>query len=348
MAAPFLSVVSPCYNEQESLLEFHHRVSTVCQRLRVPYEIVVVNDGSQDHTWGLMRQLAEDDPHVVCVNLMRNHGHQLALRAGLHVCRGERILILDADLQDPPELLPQMLALMDEGADVVYGQRRRRQGETVFKRTACALFYRTIARLSDTPIPLDTGDFRLITRKVLDLLLAMPERHCFLRGLISWIGGRQVPLLYDRDPRFAGETKYPLAKLMRLAWDGITSFSIRPLQMATRLGLGITMLGVLLLVCSLIGWLRGESGGTFLLAGMSLLAGIQLLALGVIGEYLGRLYDQSKGRPLFLISEILNHEVLGTAEDVAVLDRPRVASFSGGAQTPVVLRTTAKQGTSVS
>src|SRR5262249_19694587 len=236
--------------------------------LGLPYEIVVVNDGSRDGTWARLREIAACDPHVVAVDLMRNHGHQLALTAGLDVCRGERILVLDADLQDPPELLPDMMRLMDEGAEVVDGQRRQRPGESPFKRATASLFYRLIAKLSDTAIPRDTGDFRLMSRRVLDTLLAMPERHRFVRGMVAWVGGRQVPLLYDRDVRRAGETKYPLRKMIRLAWDAITGFSTRPLQLASLTGVVIALFGAGLFLYSLIGWLAGVSvvGWTSLMA----------------------------------------------------------------------------------
>jgi len=204
---PALSVVAPCYNEQEALPEFVRRVGAVLDRVGGSSEIVLVDDGSRDETWTLMSDAAGRDPRIVAVRLMRNHGHQLALTAGLSICRGARILIIDSDLQDPPELLPDMLALMDQGADVVYGQRRQRHGESLFKRATAAIFYRLIGRMTDVAIPADTGDFRLVNRRVLDLLLAMPERHRFVRGMVAWIGGKQVPLLYDRQARVAGESK---------------------------------------------------------------------------------------------------------------------------------------------
>ena len=239
---------------------------------------------------------------------MRNHGHQLALTAGLGVCRGERILVIDADLQDPPELLPDMLALMDrEGADVVYGQRRQRDGESLFKRATAAAFYRLIGRMTDVEIPLDAGDFRLITRRVLDLLTAMPERHRFVRGMVAWIGGRQVPLPYDRKARVAGESKYPLAKMLRFAADAITAFSIVPLMASMTIGWVMAAVGFAFFVYSIVGWAMGHTlpGWTSLMAAVGLLGGMQFLMLGIIGAYLGRLYDQSKGRPLYMIRDIV-------------------------------------------
>ena len=308
---PALSVVAPCYNEQGVLPEFLARVGAVLDRLGSGLggsaEIVVVDDGSRDHTWEAMTKAAAQDPRIVAVRLMRNHGHQLALTAGLSVCRGERILIIDADLQDPPELLPDMMALMDQGADVVYGQRRAREGESLFKRATAAAFYRLIGRMTDVEIPLDAGDFRLVTRRVLDLLLAMPERHRFIRGMVAWIGGRQVAIAYDRKARAAGESKYPLSKMVRFAADAITAFSVVPLMASMTIGWIMAIVGFAFFVYSIIGWLLGMNlpGWTSLMAAIGLLGGMQFLMLGIIGAYLGRLYDQAKGRPLFVIRDIV-------------------------------------------
>ncbi|MBV8408747.1 MAG: glycosyltransferase family 2 protein [Alphaproteobacteria bacterium] len=304
---PALSVVAPCYNEQEVLPEFVRRVGAVLDGIGGTGEIVLVDDGSADGTWAVMAKSAADDPRVVAVRLMRNHGHQLALTAGLSVCRGARVLIIDADLQDPPELLPEMMALMDQGADVVYGQRRQRNGESLFKRASAAAFYRLIGRLTDVAIPTDAGDFRLVNRRVLDLLLAMPERHRFLRGMIAWIGGNQVPLVYDRQARAAGQSKYPLAKMVRFAVDAITAFSVVPLMASMTIGWVMAAVGFGFFVYSIVGWALGATlpGWTSLMAAVGLLGGMQFLMLGIIGAYLGRLYDQSKGRPLFMISEIV-------------------------------------------
>lgn len=309
---PTLSVVAPCFNEEGALPEFLRRVGAVLDGIGGTSEIVVVDDGSRDGTWAVMTQAAERDRRIVAVRLMRNHGHQLALTAGLSVCRGERVLIIDADLQDPPELLPDMIALMDGpdgkgGADVVYGQRRVREGESMFKRATAAAFYRLIGRMTDVEIPLDAGDFRLVTRRVLDLLLAMPERHRFVRGMVAWIGGRQVAIAYDRKARIAGESKYPLSKMIRFAADAITSFSVVPLMASMTIGWVMAVVGFAFFVYSIVGWLLGHTlpGWTSLMAAIGLLGGMQFLMLGIIGAYLGRLYDQSKGRPLFLIREIV-------------------------------------------
>jgi polyisoprenyl-phosphate glycosyltransferase len=320
----YLSVIAPCYNEAEVLPEFHRRVTAICRTVGQPYEFVLVNDGSSDQTWHIMVNLAASDPNLVLVNLSRNHGHQLALTAGLSVCRGERVLILDADLQDPPELLPDMLRMLEEGADVVYAQRRSRPGDGALKKATGAVFYRVLRGLSDTNVPLDTGDFRLLSRRVVDLLNAMPERHRFLRGMISWLGLRQQPLLYDRDARQAGNTKYPIRKQIRLALDGVTNFSIKPLALASYAGMATTMFACGLLVYAFVSWLLRHElntvpGWTSLMAAIAILGSVQLLVLGIIGAYLGRLYEQSVGRPLFVIDRIVRSETTETlrADDAA-------------------------------
>jgi glycosyltransferase involved in cell wall biosynthesis len=307
ISRPALSVVAPCYNEEGVLPEFVRRTASVLDGLGISSEIVLVDDGSRDGTWAAITEGAARDPRLVGVRLMRNHGHQLALTAGLSVCRGERILIIDADLQDPPELLPEMIQLMDQGADVVYGRRRKRAGESLFKRASAALFYRLIGRMTDVEIPSDAGDFRLVTRRVLDLLLAMPERHRFIRGMVAWIGGKQVPLLYDRHARAAGESKYPLSKMVRFAVDAITAFSVVPLMASMTIGWIMALVGLTFFVYSIVGWVLGQNlpGWTSLMAALGLLGGMQFLMLGIIGAYLGRLYDQSKGRPLFMIRDIV-------------------------------------------
>jgi polyisoprenyl-phosphate glycosyltransferase len=330
---PDLSVVAPCYNEESGIREFHRRVSAAVAGCVATYEIVLVDDGSRDRTWDLMQELAAGDPHMTCVKLSRNHGHQLALTAGLSVCRGRRVLVIDADLQDPPELLPQMMALMDQGAEVVYGQRRHRAGESPHKLVTAALFYRLINRLTDVRIPKDTGDFRLISRRVLDVFLAMPERQRFIRGMIAWLGFRQVPLLYDRDARYAGETKYPFKKMVKLAIDAVTSFSTRPLTFASLLGVAFGLASFLLLAYTLFAWafLGPVPGWTSQMVVITLLGGIQLLVLGVQGEYLGRLFDQMKGRPLFLIDQIA-----GGGQPPAAVATPVVPAARNGKLDTVV------------
>ena len=316
-ARPYVSFVLPCYNEAEVIQETHRRVKAVGEALQRSYEIVAVNDGSSDNTLPLLLKLAADDDALVVVDLSRNHGHQLALSAGLHHCAGERILIMDADLQDPPELLPDMLAIMDQGAEVVYAQRRSRPGDHPVKRSACAIFYRLLSHLSDHPIPLDTGDFRLISRRVLDVILKMPERHRFLRGMISWVGFRQVPLLYDRDKRFAGETKYPLGRLVRLAMDGIVASSTRPLKLASYAGLLLGLGSLLLILYALYSWLfigRTPQGWTSMMIAITFTGSTQLLVLGIMGQYLGRIHEQLKGRPLFIVQSVHRKSELAPME----------------------------------
>jgi polyisoprenyl-phosphate glycosyltransferase len=306
-STPALSVAVPCYNEASVLAELYRRVTAACRTVCRDYEIVLVNDGSNDSTWEIICDLARHDVHVIGVNLTRNRGHQIALTAGLAHCRGDRILIIDADLQDPPELLPKMWALMDAGADVIYGKRQSRQGETKFKTLTARLFYRLITKLTDVPIPEDTGDFRLISRRVADVLRAMPEQHRFVRGMIAWIGFRQVPILYDRAPRFAGTTKYPLRKMVDFAFDAIFSFSAQPLRLGLYLGLSMCTLSILLIAVAVIWWLvfNPLPGWTSLMIAVLFVGGVQTILLGVIGEYLSRLYQQSKGRPLYVIQGVV-------------------------------------------
>lgn len=304
-----LSVVIPCYNEEACLPELHRRVSQAAQGcFGQNYELVLINDGSRDRTWPIMQQLAAADPNLVCLNLARNHGHQLALTAGLDLCRGDLILVIDADLQDPPELLPDMLALMRaEGADVVYGLRTSRDGETFAKKFTAGLFYRILDRLTDISIPLDTGDFRLMSRRALDVLMAMPEQARFVRGMVAWIGFRQVPFPYARAPRLAGETHYPFSKMLSLAFDAVTGFSTAPLRFASHAGLWLVVGLVLLALYVLLRWLDGHTveGWTSLALLVIGLGAAQMFVLGVIGEYLGRVYLEAKKRPLYVVADVL-------------------------------------------
>lgn len=308
MVISMLSVVVPCYNEEDGVRELHRRVSAICQDcVADAYELVLVNDGSSDATWNIMRELSEFDKHVVAVNLSRNHGHQLALSAGLQMCRGDRIFIIDADLQDPPELLPKMMERMDAGCDVVFGQRIKREGETMFKKASAFAFYRLLSRMVDINIPRDTGDFRLMSRRAVDILNSMPEHHRFIRGMVSWIGMRQEALPYERAARFAGETKYPLSKMMRFAIDAVTGFSIRPLRLASYFGICFGVATFLLIAYVLVQYFVGNTveGWTSLAVIILATGSVQLFVAGVMGEYLGRLYMESKGRPLFVIQEVV-------------------------------------------
>jgi dolichol-phosphate mannosyltransferase len=303
-----LSIVVPCYNEERCIGALYDRL-TAAARTAVGsnYELVLVNDGSSDRTWAMMRQLADQDSHVLGVNLSRNHGHQLALTAGLDLCTGAKILIIDADLQDPPELLPVMLEAMRESeADVVYGVRRSRRGETAFKRATAHGFYRLLSRATDVDIPLDAGDFRLMSRRALDALLAMPEQARFIRGMVAWIGFRQVPFSYDREERFAGETKYPLKKMLRFALDALTGFSSAPLKLASFAGFALSIGSVLLLLYIGYAWLAGRSiqGWTSLMLVVVILGAVQMFVLALMGEYIGRLYNEAKRRPLYIVQEV--------------------------------------------
>ncbi|GAA0438472.1 MULTISPECIES: glycosyltransferase family 2 protein [Sphingomonas] len=308
MNRPALSIVIPCYNEEACLDALHARVSAAAHAaVGGSHEIVLVNDGSRDGSWPVMQRIAAADPCVVAINLSRNHGHQLALTAGLDLCAGEQILILDADLQDPPELLSDMRETMvREGADVVYAVRRKREGESLFKKLTAAIFYRVLDRVTDTPIPLDTGDFRLMSRRALDAFLSLPEQARFIRGMVAWVGFRQVPFLYDRAERHAGETKYPLAKMMRFAFDAMTGFSTAPLRLASHMGLVLTGASVLLMLYIAIGWAMGNAvqGWTSTMLVVVFLGAVQMFVLGMIGEYLGRLYVESKRRPLYLVADV--------------------------------------------
>ena len=326
-----LSIVVPCFNEQACLTELHLRLGAAARAaVGDDYELVLVNDGSRDGTWPVMQRLAADDAHVLAVNLSRNHGHQLALTAGLDLCRGGTILIIDADLQDPPELLNAMLETMRaQNADVVYGVRRSRAGETAFKRATAHGFYRLLSRATEVDIPLDAGDFRLMSRRALDALLAMPEQARFIRGMVAWIGFKQVPFAYDRAERFAGETKYPLKKMVRFAFDALTGFSSAPLKLASHAGLWLSLGSLLLIVYIAYAWITGHSiqGWTSLMLVVVVLGAVQMFVLALMGEYIGRLYNESKRRPLYIVQDVAGgtpgEARLGyLAEATAKSDRP--------------------------
>lgn len=304
---PSLSVVAPCFNEVGNLDQLLERVSRSCKAVvGEDYEIILVDDGSSDGTWGKITVAATEDKRVRGIMLSRNFGHQIALTAGLEASRGKRILIIDADLQDPPELLPEMMALADKGADVVYGQRRTRTGDSAFRRLASAGFYRLLRFLSDVDIPVDTGDFRLLSRRVLDNINSMQEHHRYIRGLVSWVGFKQVPLHYDRDPRVAGETGYSLKRLLIFSIDAIVGFSEKPLRLATVVGFTITALSALVIIYLFILWAWSSvavDGWISMMASIFLLGGLNILFLGMLGEYIGRVFAQSKNRPHYIIAE---------------------------------------------
>jgi len=308
-----LSIVVPCYNEADCLAMLHRRLGEAARAaVGDDYEIVLINDGSRDGSWAIMAALAANDPRLVAIDLSRNHGHQLALTAGLDLCRGDLIFVVDADLQDPPELLSPMIAtLTEQGADVVYGVRTERAGETMFKRTTAAAFYRLLKRATDVDIPLDSGDFRLMTRRALSVFLAMPEQARFVRGMVAWGGFRQVPFAYQREARFAGETKYPLSKMIAFALDALTGFSTAPLRLASHAGLWLAFGSVLLVIYIFASWVSGQTiaGWTSLMLVVVVLGAIQMFVLGMIGEYIGRLYTQAKNRPLYIVQNIAGGSV---------------------------------------
>jgi len=304
---PSLSVIVPCYNEQDCLPIFMQRMTTAAEpAVGTDFEIILVNDGSRDQTWACITAMTRRYPNVIGVNLARNHGHQLAVTAGLSLARGDQVMIIDADLQDPPELLSEMRSKMEEGFDVVYGRRRSRARESQFKVVTARLFYRALMHLSEVDIPTDTGDFRLMARRMADQLNAMPEHDRFLRGMVAWLGGRQAEIQYDRDPRYAGKTGYSLAKMLKLAVNGLIGFSLAPLNFAVFLALLGALIGVLVLGYSLVSFLLGHVlPGWTSLAMMTVFFGTgQLVCLGILGAYLGRTYMEVKHRPLFLIDEI--------------------------------------------
>ena len=305
-----LSVVVPCCNEEPVIRLTHRRLVAALEAVpALVFELVYVDDGSRDATLHLLRKLQHADPRVRVLSLSRNFGHQIAVTAGLQHAAGQAVVIIDADLQDPPEVIPEMLDRWRRGADVAYGVRTERVGETVFKRWTAHAFYRLIGRLAaDVPIPLDTGDFRLLDRHVVDAFLAMPERDRFIRGMIAWTGFRQDPVPFRRAPRAAGVTKYPLRKLLRLAADGILSFSLAPLRLATWVGFlvsGLALLGVVYAVALRLLTEVWVPGWTLLFSAVLFLGGVQLVVLGIVGEYLGRIYGEVKRRPLYLIKERL-------------------------------------------
>ncbi len=300
------SVVIPVYNEEEVIEESCRRLKKVMDGLGESYELIFVNDGSADSTVSKLKALADSDSAVKVIGFSRNFGHQVAITAGMDYAVGEAIVVIDADLQDPPEVIAQMIEKWKEGYHVVYGKRLVRKGETAFKKFTAKVFYRTLDSLTDVKIPVDTGDFRLIDRKVLNVLKSMPERNRYVRGLISWIGFNQTAVEYIREERFAGETKYPLKKMIKLAVDGLTSFSYKPLKLTTGLGIGVGILSLLYFVVIIILNVLGGYGVSLLyyVAGALLLVdGLILLVIGILGEYLSRMADESKGRPQYIVMD---------------------------------------------
>ena len=300
------SIIAPIYNESGSIPELHRRINQVMEGLGEPWELILVDDGSTDGSTELIRELARKDLHVRPVIFSRNFGHQIAVTDGWDYSRGQAVTIIDADLQDPPEVIPELIAKWREGYEVVYAVRTEREGEGWFKLATAKLFYRLIYRVTDVDIPLDAGDFRLLDRKVVDVLKSMRERYRFPRGMSAWVGFRQVGVPYRRAARFAGETKYPFKKMFRLAINAITGFSYFPLQLATYIGFisaGISILAIPVVIIARLAGSQAFFGQATTLIAVLFLGGVQLISLGILGEYIGRLYDEAKGRPLYIVRE---------------------------------------------
>jgi polyisoprenyl-phosphate glycosyltransferase len=306
--APVYSLVIPIYNEEANIPELYRRVSAVMDRMGVESELWLIDDGSSDRSIFILRELQQQDPRVCYVSLARNFGHQIAVTAGLQLTSGQVAIILDADLQDPPELIPEMIELWKSGYQVVYAQRTTRHKENWAKRLMAYVFYRLLHQLADVKIPIDSGDFCLMDRQVVDLLNTMPERNRYLRGLRSWVGFRQTALLFDRDPRFAGEVKYTFRKSLALAINGLASFSQVPLRLSIYLGLFSALLsllmGMLVLYWRLVSPASPLTGLATVMIAMFFIGAVQLVSIGILGEYIGRIYEEVKGRPLYTIAEI--------------------------------------------
>ena len=324
---PLISIVIPCMNEELVVRETARQLISVLTTPDLQFELIFVDDGSKDQTPDILRELHLADSRVRAVRLSRNFGHQVAITAGLEHAAGDAVAVIDADLQDPPEVLLEFVAKWLDGYDVVYGVRTEREGETAFKLWTAKMFYRLIGQLSDTEIPMDTGDFRLMDRRVVDALLSMPERDRFVRGMVSWLGFSQISVPYRRSARFAGETKYPLFKMMKFATDGIVSFSILPLRLATWIGFlasGLSILGIVVVLLErYVGVLGLVKGWSSTVIAVLFIGGVQLVCLGIIGEYVGRIYGETKRRPLYVVRERMGFDARNTSAPARI--RQRVA-----------------------
>ena len=307
-----VSVIVPMYYEEEVAEECYKRLKKVLEGLseKYLYEIIFINDGSKDKTLNILENIAQDNKNVKVISFSRNFGHQCAVTAGLKYITGDAIVIIDADLQDPPELIPEMLKLWEDGNEVIYGKRKSREGESKFKLLTASMFYKTLNALSDVEIPKDTGDFRLVDRKVVEVINSLPEHNKFLRGLFSWVGFKQIPFEYERKERVAGKTKYPLSKMLKLAQDGIFSFSTKPLRIVGTMGIISILISIIILIYSILSyifnWNDLASGWTSMMVTMTFLGGMILISLWMIGEYVGRIYDETKRRPEYIIEETIN------------------------------------------
>jgi dolichol-phosphate mannosyltransferase len=314
-----LSIVSPVYQEEAGIEEFHRRLTATMAALPagMTHEIIYVNDGSSDQSLELLRAISANDPRVRVLDLSRNFGHQLAITAGVDDARGDAVVVIDSDLQDPPDVILEMVERWRKGFKVVYGVRISRPGETRFKLWTSKLYYGLVDRLAEVPLPRNAGDFRLLDRAVIDVLASMPERNRYVRGMVAWVGFQQCAVEYERDPRFAGETNYTFKKMVQLAFDGITSFSDRPLRLATELGAIVTVisfaLGLWVVGATVVDPSGGSRGWPSLMAVVLFLGGIQLLCIGLLGEYLGRVYRETKARPLYVIQEVIEGADAGDA-----------------------------------
>lgn len=310
--SPKISIIAPIFNEAENIPELYRRISEVLDSTGELWEIVMIDDGSTDGSTELIREYRDRDPRVVPVIFARNFGHQIAVTAGLDYARGDAVVIIDSDLQDPPEVILDMIEKWQEGYEVIFAVRTEREGESWFKEFTASLFYRLIYRITDVDIPLDTGDFRLLDRKVVNVMGQMRERHRFLRGMSVWVGFKQTGVEYKRAARFSGETKYPLKKMLKFATDAITSFSYFPLQLAMYIGFisaGISILAIPVVVILRLAGSQAFFGQASTLIAVLFLGGVQLISLGILGEYIGRLYDEAKGRPLYIVSEAPDEEL---------------------------------------
>ena len=306
-----ISVVIPMYNEEEVAKTSYLRIQKVMEDLKqYDYEMLFVDDGSRDETFNLLQEIANENQKVKILSFSRNFGHQAAVTAGIQYVTGDAVIIMDADLQDPPELLPEMVALWEEGNEVIYGQRRSRKGESAFKLLTAKVFYRTLNALSDVEIPKDTGDFRLVDKKVIDVINTMPEHNKFLRGLFSWVGFQQKAYLYEREERKAGKTKYPFRKMWKLASDGIISFSTKPLKIVGGLGCVTIILSIAILIYSLVSYAfqlnHLTPGWTSIMVAITLFSGVQLVSIWIISEYIARIYDETRQRPEYIIDKKIN------------------------------------------
>lgn len=305
-----ISVVVPMYFEEQVVHECYKRLSKVLNEAKYDYEIIFVNDGSEDNTLELLSALAKEDQRVRVLDFSRNFGHQIAVTAGINHSSGDAVVVIDADLQDPPELINEMIKKWEEGYDVIYAKRRKRDGESKFKLITARMFYRVLDNLTSIRIPVDTGDFRLMDRKVVEVLNVMDEKNRFIRGMVSWLGFKQIPIEFDRKERFAGETKYPLKKMIKFALDGIISFSTKPLKYAAYLGFFSVLISILIIAYTLVMKIAGSesvvSGWASIMILVSFLGGVQLLSISILGEYIGRIYDESKNRPLYIVREKIN------------------------------------------